>query len=320
MQIWRFVKDRLEVVPPDELERYLQTPGEAVWVDLKVSEVDVLQRLQERLNFHPLAIEDTQNRHQRPKVDEYEDHLFFIANPLRLVDDEYLFGELDIFLGRTYIVTVHQDLDDVVQEALRRINYRSSFRHPSTEYVLYVLFDTIVDAYGPILNEIDEQIEQLSEEVLRRPDQGLLEQVLLLQQALNEIWRVVEQERDLLHVLQHHKEDLLIYHDVLEYYLRDVHDHLIRISNTSILLRENLASLINVYLSSTSNRLNFVVNRLTIITIMIGVLTVVSGFYGMNFEQTFPPFSAEWGVPFTLGLMAFIMLVLLLIFRRMRLY
>jgi magnesium transporter len=132
---------------------------------------------------------------------------------------------------------------------------------------------------------------------------------------MNELWRIAGYQRDLFTVLTR-EEQHFIQDESLRYFLRDVYDHILRISDTVNALRDALSNVLDLYITSQSSRLNIVVWRLTIVTIIIGAMTVIGGFYGMNFERTFPPFDAPWGVPFTLGLMGLTAFVLYRILNR----
>ncbi len=320
MNVMTFDGQELSDASTDKLDELLASDQNIVWIDIQHPDMEAIKLLQKRLNFHPLAVEDTYNQHQRPKVEEYEDHLFIILNRMVKLADDYEFHELDIFLGQNYIVTVHSECASLINQVQERIVHKSIFKHLSSEFIFYVIVDTIVDGYFPILGEIDETVEELSERILVQADQAMLAQIFRLRRTLNEIWRVVGSQRDMFNILTRREHDLLVHHDMLEYYLRDVYDHLLRISDMSMLLRDNLNNLIDLYVSSNANRLNIVVNRLTVITIIIGVLTVISGFYGMNFAHSFPPFDSLWGVPFALGLMLVLSATVLVIFKRMKLY
>jgi magnesium transporter len=148
----------------------------------------------------------------------------------------------------------------------------------------------------------------------------MLRQLFELRRGLNKAWYIVGQHRDMFSILTRRAEDLITHHAVLEYYLRDVNDHLIRIGDITAVQRDNLHNIIDLYVSAQSNRLNIVVNRLAIITILIGILTVISGFYGMNFEHTWPPFSAPWGVPFVLAVMLGLVAGVMALFKWLDLY
>lgn len=319
MQVQSFdYKGLHRIVNPDL--KGLRASSSVLWLDLVSPTMEDMLQLQRVFGFHPLAIEDTRNEHQRPKVEEYADHLFIITNHAVYEEDELCFREIDMFLGRNYLVTVHDTCVDVMDKVQRRMNLKDNFRHVSSEYLLYVLLDTIVDDYFPLMDRMDNEIETLSEQVLESADRNLLMRLFELKRMLNEAWYVVGQERDMFAILTRREADLITHHDVLEYYLRDVSDHLIRVGDIIAVMREDLKNIADLYVSSTSNRLNKVVNRLTIITIMIGAFTVISGFYGMNFARTWPPFEAEWGVLFVLALMAFAAAGVLVVFKWLELY
>lgn len=304
----------------DETDFWVESSSsnQIVWIDINMPTPDVMRGLQQRFQFHSLAIEDTLNQRQRPKVDEYADHLLIITNHIMMVEKTLEFEELDIFLGHHYIVTVHQNCNPIIREAYSRIQRSGFFKHVSSEYLLYIIMDTIVDAYFPIIGMIDDEVEDLGEVIIRKPSPKHLERMMALKRMLNETWHVMEQQQSMFSILTRREEDLLTNRDVLDYYLRDVHDHLIRIATMTSMLRDNLTSIVELYMSAVSYRLNLVVNRLTVVTITIGIFTVFSGFYGMNFTHTWPSFDAEWGVPFVITVMSLLSLTAIVIFKRMR--
>ncbi|HEX2620960.1 MAG TPA: magnesium/cobalt transporter CorA [Phototrophicaceae bacterium] len=319
MDIYSFDLAGLHPVAAPELAA-LRSSNTVIWIDVPVpSEVD-LNRLQTEFGFHPLAMEDARNEHQRPKIEEYEDHVFIITNHAAYEDNRITFHEIDIFLGRNYIVTIHHHSKEMMDEVRGRMTQKDRFRHFSSEYLLYVLMDTIVDGYFPLLDRLDTEIEMISERVLDRAEKQLLVRLFELKRMLNEAWYVVGQERDMFGILTLREGDIFTHHDVLEYYLRDVSDHLIRIGDIISVKREDLKNIADLYVSSTSNQLNQVVNRLAIITILIGILTVISGFYGMNFTHTWPPLDAEWGILFAIALMGGLSAGALIIFKWLKLY
>lgn len=319
MHIYRFSNAGLSSITPDNPIDYLKTTADVVWVDIAKPTPAKFAELRELYHFHPLAIEDVCNHQQRPKVEEYADHLFIIINVLADHGDRLHFHEIDIFLGRRFIVTAHEGSHRLIEEVRSRINREGIFKHVSPDYLLYVIFDTVVDAYFPMLEQIDQEIENMNEEIFLRPNAKLLKRVFHLRRILNEIIRVSVQQREIGIIVNRREQDL-INHDVLKYYLRDVYDHLVWIIDAANSLRESLGTAMELHISGTSNRLNRVVNRLTIITITIGVLTVISGFYGMNFERTWPPFNAPWSVPFVLLLMGVVTVTLLAVMKWRRLY
>lgn len=320
MKITRFNADGLQDVEVNDLKTYLDSTQDIVWIDITEPTADNLRFLKEIYQFHPLAIEDTLFEHQRPKVEEYTDHLFIILNNIVKKEDDLDFQELNIYLGRNYIVTAHFECISVIQEVRKRIQRRGIFKHYSSEYLLYMVMDTVVDAYAPIVDGIDDEIESIGERVFRSPDETMMTRLFQLKRQLNETWRIVTQQQNMFSTLTRREEDLLTNHDVLHYHLRDVQDHLIRIDGMVNSLRDDLSNVVDLYVSATSHRLNIVVNRLAIITIIFGIWTVISGFYGMNFANTFPSTSHENGVVFVVGLMISLTVIVLILFKRFKWY
>ena len=212
------------------------------------------------------------------------------------------FRELDVFVAENLLVTVHPKDEPAVAEAERRIA-RQAPESPAAAHVLYALLDTVVDGYFPILDQLGDEIDQLEDLVLEKPSHDTLERLFRLKRQLVLLRKVVAPQRDAMTLINRHD---LPYLDTkpIGYHLRDVQDHLLRITDMADTFRDLLSSGIDLYMSATSNRLNRVVNRLTVVTIVVGVLAVITGFYGMNFEHTWPPFGATWGVPFAIATMA----------------
>ncbi len=305
-------------VPVSELSRLLASSSEIVWADCAGPSDEDVRMMSEVFKFHPLAIEDTRNQRQRPKIEEFEDHLFLILNAITLnKEDGVQFHEMNAFIGRNFLVTVHSDGDHCVRDAQKRISTVTRGAPLSPGFLLYEFMDVAVDSYFPVLDAIGDRIDEMEELVLTKPRDRFLTEVFRLRRTLGELWRVVGYERDLFNIVTHH-EHAFIDRDVLEYYLRDVYDHLLRISDAVNAFRDLLTSMVELYMSAVSNRLNQVVNRLTVITVTVGMLTVVSGFYGMNFATTWPPFNDPNGVPFVIGLMLAVSGLVLVIFWRLR--
>jgi magnesium transporter len=287
--------------------------GGNFWVDITGPTIEDTRLMREQFKFHPLAIEDSTNQQQRPKVEEYPNHLFMILNPVAYLDGEVIFRELDVFLGKNFIVTVHPESEPLLKEVIARAERRMPGVAQTPDHLLYFLVDTVVDSYFPVLDAIGEEVDTISEILLEKPRQETVKRIFKLKREMTEMWRVVGLQRDMFGVLTRGDNTRALNQEPLRLYMRDVYDHVLRISDTVNTFRDTLSSMVDLYLSSASNRLNVVVQRLTVITIGTGALAVVTGFYGMNFEQTWPPFSAPWGVPFVLALMAVALAVVLLI-------
>lgn len=297
----------------------LQTDGIVLWLDIQGHDEHAIHLLENIFHFHPLAIEDSHNQRQRPKVEEYPTHLFAILNPIstNFTEENLFFRELDIFIGKNYIVTIHVKFEACIQETRQRLDEACLQHAISAGYLAYVVIDEVVDDYFPVLDRIGDEIDALGERVLERPDKTLLEQLLRLKRMLSETWRVTAQQRDAFSVLLR-EDSIYINQTVMRYHLRDIYDHLLLITDTVNTFRDTLNHVFDLYMFAASNRLNAYINRLTIITIGIGFLTVIGGFYGMNFSKTWPPFNAEWGVPFVTVIMLLTFAAILWIIRHER--
>lgn len=316
MRITLFSQEGIQEEPAAALTRLLASASGVVWVDFTGPTEDDVRAMREIFNFHPLAIEDTRNQMQRPKVEEYTDNLFVILNPISSdAENGASFRELDVFVGKNYIVTVHPSDEPVIDEVRKRVGHSLEGNNASTGYLLYLILDIVVDSYFPRLDGVGERIDELESMILSKPSRQALNNLFRLRKTLLELRRVVAPQRDMFNVLT--RRDLLfIDQKFLQYYLRDVYDHLLRITDMIDTYRDALTSTVDLYMSAVSNRLNQIVNRLTVITIIIGMLGAVGGFYGMNFEHTWPPFSASWGILFALGLMTSITALLLAVLRK----
>lgn len=304
---------KIQVVSSDEVPTYLQKTEGILWLDLDVNHPEDAAAMEKIFHFHPLAIEDVMHRHQRPKADEYENYLFFILNPIASIDEENIFRELDIFVGKNYMVTAHHGEESTIKAARNRLSqFHVPFDHLAT-YVLYVLMDTLIDAYIPMLEEIEKRIDRLSESALENPHRDLLKEISHIKSCLNEIWWVIFPQQDIITFLTQHDEYFADEKSL--YYLRDVSDHLNRILSATQAARETMNGLINIYMGAVSIRLNVAVNRLTVFTVLIGVTTVFGGFYGMNFANTWPDFNHPSGVPIVLAMMFFVTLGILAFMR-----
>ncbi len=332
MKITVFNAGETREAQPGELGDLLAVETNMIWVDMIGPDDDDVRVMSDIFHFHPLAIEDTHNFKQRPKIDEYPGYLFLIVNAVtNLASDNHLpddrdgktlldldFHEIDIFVGHNYVVTVHMMAESAIEEAYRRTDVKRVVVPVTPNYLLYVLLDAIVDDYFPIMDMLEEEIDYLQDKVLDTPNQTTLNQVIQLKAMLVDMWRVVWPHRDVLsrllqpHILGKDGKDT-----TTQFYVRDVSDHLLWIADMIATYRDTLATVIDLYMSAVSNRLNRVVNRLTVLTLGFGMLAVITGFYGMNFEHTWPPFSQPLGVPFVLLLMGIVIVIIVYVLRRL---
>jgi magnesium transporter len=298
-----------------DITRLLAARRGLVWVDMLGPTPDDLRLLEEVFHFHPLAIEDTTNFKQHPKLEHYPDFLFVIVNTIDIETGELRYHEVDVFVGKNYIVTIHAHSQPTLDTAFERIQREAAAAPLSPGYLLYTLMDSIIDGYFPVLDTISEQIERLEDQILENPRRESLAELFTMRRSLINLWRVVWPERDMVSVLSHRTTRFMDQEEI-QPYLRDLFDHLLWIADMVNTFRDTATSIMDLYMSAVSNRLNRVVNRLTVFTVVIGAMAVITGFYGMNFERTWPPFGAGWGVLFVLGLIAVAIMVLVGVVRR----
>lgn len=314
MRIQHYTHEAISHRTHADLPSHLASQDGAVWVDITLPSEEGIAVLRDTFRFHELAIEDVLNQEQRPKAEEFSDYVFMILNPLFYNNGEIKSRELDVFFGQGYLVTVHVGEEPIVEQAQRRIMPGKVSFDISATYLLYVLLDTVVDEYLPLLEQIEGEIDVLGTQLLSRPNRQMQLHLFKIKRNLNTLWWIIWPQKDILSVVTHHNLEFV--DKKSQYYLRDVADHLTRITDTLQASRESVTGLINLYVSAVSNQLNMAVNRLTVFAVLIGVLTVVGGFYGMNFQHTWPPFDAPWGVPFVIGVMILLSVVTYLLVRR----
>lgn len=304
----------------DTLKRVTTTPGATLWVDMCGPTEEDAQAMENIFKFHPLAIEDTRNHHQRPSINEYSDYFFAILNPLAFEHKRMFFRELDVFVGPQYFVTVRMQADRMAEELVDGIRAKLRTRETSSlpitpAYLMYLVANTVVDTYFPVMDKIGYELDELEEAILDKPQPKLLNRVFRLKRDLMELWRIAGQQRDMFSLMTN--RDAFMSSKTLRYYFRDAYDHLLRINDVITTYRDVIAGLMDLYMSVVSNRLNVIVQRFTIVTVIIGIFTVISGFYGMNFDHSWPPSNATWSVPLVLAAM-FVLAGAFLVFLKQR--
>lgn len=281
------------------------------WVNLDgTGNTDAVQRLGTLFNLHELALEDIVNLHQRAKVDEYNNQLFIVLRMVNWEDDHIHQEQLCIVLGDGFVLTFQEepggDTLDPVRERIRR-GY-GQLRGAGPDYLMYSIIDAVVDAYFPVLEKLGDALEELEDEVLEKVDRLTPARILELKREIITIRRAVWPAREALNILI--RDDAPYVSPHTKVYLRDCYDHVVRIIDLVETQRELCSDLMDLYLSSTSNKLNEVMRVLTMITLLFMPPTLVAGIYGMNFNTELSPFNMPelnwtYGYFFSLALMAF---------------
>jgi len=282
--------------------------NDVVWVNIDgLADIDAIAALSGLFGLHQLAIEDAINVHQRPKADAYDDHIFIAA---RMVQRNPSIGteQVSIFLGRGFVLTLQErpgDCFDLVRDRLRRGKGR--IRTGGADYLTYALLDAMTDAYFPELESYGETIEALEDEVVANPRPEMIHVIHDLKRDLLVLRRAIWPHREMINALIRGESDLVSAQTRL--YLRDCYDHAIQLMDFVETYREIASSLVDVYLSSQSTRLNDIMKVLTIIATIFMPLGFIASLYGMNFDRTVSPWNMpelgwRFGYPFALILMA----------------
>lgn len=280
-----------------------------------------LQELGEAFNLHRLALEDVLNSGQRPKAEIYGGQFFAIVSlPVPRENGEIAVEQISLFLLDGLVISFHQGENDPFEPIRRRLRAQSngSLSQRGADYLFYTLIDVVIDEGFPLLETLGERIEALEDELLEQPDRGTLNDIHNLKRELLLLRRMLWPQREVLNTLLR-VDSPLIQADT-KLYLRDCYDHTIHIMDLLEAYRDMAASMLDVYLSSVSNRLNENMRILTVIATISMPLTFITGVYGMNFDRkspwNMPELSWTYGYPAILALMLAILLGMVGYFRR----
>ncbi len=293
---------------------------QVTWINVDgLGDVTTIARLGEMFDLHRLAQEDVVNVHQRAKAELYGNHYFIVARMTEL--SEHLeTDQLSMFLGKNYVLTFQEtagDCFDPVRQRIRKAGGR--IRKSGPDYLAYALLDATIDNHFPVLEHYGEKLESLEDEVVLRPDKQVISQVHEVKRDLLPLRRVIWPLRETLNTLA--REDTPFICPETRIYLRDCYDHVIQIMDLLENYRDIASSLMEVYLSSVSNRMNEIMKILTIFTALFIPMNLIAGIYGMNFNPDRSPLNMpelNWflGYPFALALMATVAVVMFFYFRR----
>jgi len=296
----------------EALEKRL--PDALIWLNIiGLGDVQLLYELGTTLNIHPLALEDALNTHQQIKINQYEGHLYVCMKMLHWKEEETESEQLSLFLKKDLLVTLQERPGDCLEAVRFRLRREGSrLRSQGTDYLLYAMLDAIIDHYFPWLEYMGNKFDFLEEEVTIQSNAQLLSRIHALKRELMEIRRSLWPLRDVLSSLER-DEDGFIQRRTRPY-LRDCQDHCLQILETLDSYREYSSSLMDLYFSGISNRMNEIMKVLTIISTVFIPLSFVGSVYGMNFQHM-PELSWRWGYFACLVLMFLIVFTMLGLFR-----
>jgi len=287
-----------------------------VWVDLAAPTIEEASILKSVFHFHDLAVEDALSESHHPKVESYGDYLYVIMHGIDFEAAKHRFAthDTDFFVGPTYLVTVHDGTSRSITE-LRDICQRNEHALSGGPMaLLHRIVDVMVDNYGPEVEKLADRLEELEHRIFDRPNDNLVKPLLGLKRDVASMRRVVLPQRDVVGRLA--RREFASINEQISYRFRDVYDHLVRLTDESMLFHDRLSSLLDAHLTSVSTRLNQVMKVLTVIATIFMPLTVLTGMWGMNVPlPAFPggEMAQFWWV---LGIMLTVSGVMLWLFHR----
>ncbi|MFB2875987.1 magnesium/cobalt transporter CorA [Floridanema aerugineum] len=289
---------RLKINTPEECAPYLDTHSVS-WVDvLGLGNEETWIKLSKVFNLHALVLEDVVNVPERPKVDDFDSQIVIIAWMVMLKDNSHGFyiEQVSFVLGEDYLLTVQEEPErDCFAKVRDRIRYNKGIiRQRKADYLAYALLDAIIDGYFPVLEAYGERIEELEDEVVSNPSRQTLQEIYKIRRELLALRRAIWPQRDALNTLIRDGSNLIS--PEVRIYLRDCYDHAVQVIDIVETYRELSSGMMDVYLSSISNKMNEIMKLLTVISTIFIPLTFIAGVYGMNFENM-PELKSNVGYP-----------------------
>ena len=305
---------RLSDIALNEVRTHLNRRGCFVWVALKDPQPSELEALQEEFGLHELAIEDAQKGHQRPKIEEYGSSLFVVMKLIEPAGGDLQTGEVAIFVGPQYIISIRREAQLGFTEVRRRCEQEPELLQHGPAYVLYALMDNVVDRYFPVIDTISEEIEEVEERIFAgQTTRAQIEALYLLKRKLMTLDHATQPLLEVAGKLHGGRVPPICagLHD----YFRDVYDHLLRLKQSVDNLRDTVTTAISVNLSLITIQENEVTKRLAAYAALVAVPTMIAGVYGMNFSNM-PELQWRWGYPAAVATMVLIDVYLVYRFRK----
>lgn len=294
---WASLADGSFIQQPaqSKFEEILSDDRSLLWVDLESPTEEETAILSEIFHFHPLLIKDCIDSHSYPKIDEFENYFFLVLHSCfyyrdKSEEEALSIRELDIFVGKNYVITYHQGHVRSVSTNRKRCEQGNAIMKRGPAFLLYNILDALVDNYFPIIDEVSERIERIEEEILSNPRREIQAKIFAVKHTMVSLRKVIGPQREI--IGRFLRADLPFIQPEHHPYFKDVYDHILRIHDISESARELIAANMEAYLSAISFKLNDIMKTLTIIATLVMPLTLITGFYGMNVQ--IPEF--KWGI------------------------
>ncbi|MFW9867179.1 MAG: magnesium/cobalt transporter CorA [Promethearchaeota archaeon] len=287
------------------------------WIKITgLSEINIIERIGELFHHHPLVLEDILNPNQRPKLEDYGDYIYIVLKMLVWNQEHGVIEteQISFILGSNYLISFLEQESEIFSPIIDRIKLnRGKIRTMKADYLAYALTDVIIDNYFIILEFIGEKIEDLEENLIKNPEPAVLKSIYRLKRNSIEFRKSIWPMRELINKMQREKSNL--FSDELQLYTRDLYDHIFRISDLLENYRDIIFGMLDMYLSSVSNRMNEIMKVLTIISTIFIPLSFLASFYGMNFLYM-PEFKSPIAYPVLIIVMILIAIIMVFFFRK----
>ena len=288
----------------EQLPELLKQEKDVIWVDMEAPTLEDEKILLDVFHFHPLTIEDCHENRHYPKIEEFPGYLYLILHGVRAdtSPDHFNTIELDAFLGPNFVITYHHEFFRSIANVKQLLQTTPVVCRRGAAFLLHQILDQIVDYYSPVLDDFDERIDQLEDDIftLKSPSNVILAEIMDLKRGVLRLRRISSKQMDVLYRMSR-GEYSLIDQPMLPFF-RDVHDHLVRVTDLADNYRDLISGALEAYLSVVSNRLNEIMKVLTIFSAVMLPLTFIAGVYGMNFENM-PELHSRYGYYAVWGIM-----------------
>lgn len=290
-------------------------PGYQLWLNLDgVHDVEKVEKIGKHFDIDTLMLEDILNTDQRPKVEDFEKHIFLTCRMAKLDEGEIVFEMVSFALGDTYLISFQEEKGDVFDSVRNRIeNKIGKIRHSGIDYLLFALVDVIVDHYFIVLEHFRDTLDYYEENVIHQTSETFVDEIQKLRKELLAARRNINPLKEMIFRMQKLENPLLDKANAK--YWRDVYDHMLNISESIENYRETLNSINDTYMVNLSNRMNKIMQLLAVVSAIFIPLTFIAGVYGMNFVRM-PELQYPYAYPIVIALMVIIAVVLLIFFNR----
>ncbi len=316
IQVMDYTKGSLKEFKSENIEDTFKFKNKKsmTWINITgIHNLDLIKKIGEHFNFHPLILEDIVNTNQRPKIEEFDEILFLVLKIISHEDNHINSEQISIIFGKGFIISFQEQENNFFEPIKERIRQgRVRIRTTESDYLAYTLLDIIIDNYFVVLESIGDEIESIENNLIK-DNLNTLNNIYKLKRELINLRKSIWPLREIISFLQ--RTDSKLIHKETQAYIRDVYDHTIQVMDTVETFRDMLSGMLDLYLSINSNKMNEVMKVLTIIATIFIPLTFIAGIYGMNFEYM-PELAIKWFYPAVWGVIVIVAAGMIFYFKR----